>query len=151
MPLLSFSVTERDFNILPLGMICCNGLSRWFSGKESPCECRRCRFNPWVGKIPWRRKWQPTLVFWPGKPHGQEEPDRLQSMRSRKRWTWLGNETTTKWLAVSYILWIFYRRSIYSPSTYGFTCFLFTSWTWRNFQIFSPSIKIITEFFSFIC
>ena len=34
-----------------------------FSGKESTCQCRRCRFNPWVQKIPWRRKWQPTPVF----------------------------------------------------------------------------------------
>ena len=36
------------------------GLPRWFSGKESTCQCRRCRrrvFNPWVRKIPWRRKW----------------------------------------------------------------------------------------------
>ena len=32
----------------------------------------RCRFNPWVGKIPWRRKWQPTPVFLPRKSHGQE-------------------------------------------------------------------------------
>ena len=28
-------------------------------------------FHPWVGKIPWRRKWQPTLVFWPEKSQGQ--------------------------------------------------------------------------------
>ena len=28
-------------------------------------------FDPWVGKIPWRRKWQPTPVFWPGKSNGQ--------------------------------------------------------------------------------
>ena len=34
-------------------------------------QCRRCRFDPWVGKIPWRRKWQPTPVFLPGKSHGQ--------------------------------------------------------------------------------
>ena len=27
-------------------------------------------FNPWVGKIPWRRKWQPTPVLLPGKSHG---------------------------------------------------------------------------------
>ena len=27
--------------------------------------------NPWVGKIPWRRKWQPTPVFLPGQFHGQ--------------------------------------------------------------------------------
>ena len=29
------------------------------------------RFDPWVGKIPWRRKWQPTPVFLPGESHGQ--------------------------------------------------------------------------------
>ena len=29
------------------------------------------RFNPWVGKIPWRRKWLPTPVFLPGKFHGE--------------------------------------------------------------------------------
>ena len=29
------------------------------------------RFHPWVGKIPWRREWQPTPVFLPGEPHGQ--------------------------------------------------------------------------------
>ena len=28
-------------------------------------------FDPWVGKVPWRRKWQPTPVFLPGEPHGQ--------------------------------------------------------------------------------
>ena len=33
--------------------------------------CRRCEFEPWAGKIPWRRKWQPTPVFLPGKSHGQ--------------------------------------------------------------------------------
>ena len=44
---------------------------RWLSGKESTCQCRRHRFNPWVGRIPWRRKWQLTPVFLPGKSHGQ--------------------------------------------------------------------------------
>ena len=38
---------------------------------ESTCQCCRPRFNPWVQKIPWRRKWQPTPVFLPGKSHGQ--------------------------------------------------------------------------------
>ena len=44
------------------------------SGKESACQCSRCRrhrFDPWVRKIPWRRKWQPASVFLPGKLHGQ--------------------------------------------------------------------------------
>ena len=34
-------------------------------------QCRRPRFDPWFRKIPWRREWQPTLVFLPGKSHGQ--------------------------------------------------------------------------------
>ena len=34
-------------------------------------QFRGPRFNPWVGKIPWRRAWQPTPVFLSGKSHGQ--------------------------------------------------------------------------------
>ena len=34
-------------------------------------RCRRCGFDPWIGKIPWKKKWQPTPVFLPGKCHGQ--------------------------------------------------------------------------------
>ena len=55
-------------------------LSWWFSGKESICQCRRHRFNPWVRMIPCRRKWQPTPVFLPGKSHEQRSLGRLQSM-----------------------------------------------------------------------
>ena len=42
------------------------GLPMWRSGKEPSCQCRRhgrLGFDPWVGKIPWSRKWQPTPVF----------------------------------------------------------------------------------------
>ena len=39
--------------------------------KKSTCQRRRCKFDPWLGKIPWRRKQQPTPVFLPGKVHGQ--------------------------------------------------------------------------------
>ena len=50
------------------------GLPRWLIGKESPCQCRRCKrrkFDPCVRKIPWRRAWQTTPVFLPGESHGQ--------------------------------------------------------------------------------
>ena len=47
------------------------GLPRWLSGRESACQCRRHGFSPWVERIPWRKKWQPTPVFLPGKSHGQ--------------------------------------------------------------------------------
>ena len=51
----------------PCELPCClSGIS-----KESTCQCRRQGFDSWVGKIPWRRKWQPTPVFLPGKSHGQ--------------------------------------------------------------------------------
>ena len=42
-----------------------SGPPQWFGGKEFTCQCKRHRFNPWVGKIPQRRKWQPTPVFLP--------------------------------------------------------------------------------------
>jgi len=42
-------------------------------GKESACNTRDPGFNPWVGNIPWRRKWQPTPVFLPGKNKGRSQ------------------------------------------------------------------------------
>ena len=51
--------------------LCISGLLQWFRGKVSACQCRRCRFDPWVAQIPWRKKWQPTPVFLPGEIHGQ--------------------------------------------------------------------------------
>ena len=82
------------------------GLPWWLSSEISACLCRRCGFNPWVRKTPWRRKRQPTLVFLPGKSHGQrslasyspwglKEPDttqllsthsNLQSQLSLRTW-----------------------------------------------------------------
>ena len=43
-------------------------------------QCRRHTFDPWVQKVPWRRTWQPTPVFLPGKSHG---PGRLHSVGSQ--------------------------------------------------------------------
>ena len=39
------------------------GLLRWCSDKESTCQCKIFRFDPWIRKIPWNRKWQPAPVF----------------------------------------------------------------------------------------
>ena len=49
------------------------GLPGDASGKEPACQCRheRREFDPWVRKIPWRRKWQSTPVFLPEKSQGQ--------------------------------------------------------------------------------
>ena len=50
------------------------GLPMWLSGKETACLYKRYRrheFDPWAGKIFWRREWQPAPVFLPGEFHGQ--------------------------------------------------------------------------------
>ena len=49
-------------------------LPRWLSGKEPACQCERFKkleFDPWVRKIPRRRKWQPALASLPGESLGQ--------------------------------------------------------------------------------
>ena len=56
------------------------GLPWWLSGQESACQCRKCGFDPWVRKIPWRRKWQPgNILAW--EIPWTEEPGGLQFMR----------------------------------------------------------------------
>ena len=60
-------------------------------GKESSCQYRRLKrhgFDPWVGKIPWSRKWQPTPVLLPGKFHGQ------RSLEGYGLWGCKGSDTT---------------------------------------------------------
>ena len=47
-------------------------------------QCRRPGFKPWVGEIPWRRKWQSIPVLLPGKSHGQRSLVGLQSMGSQR-------------------------------------------------------------------
>ena len=68
------------------------GLPVWLSGKKSACSAGVSGFDPWVGKIPWRRKRQPAPAFFPGKPHGQRSP---QSRGSQESWTRLSAHTHT--------------------------------------------------------
>ena len=63
------------------------------SSREPVCQCRRhkrCKFDSWVGKIPWRRTWHPTPVFLPGEspwtrswagysPQGHKESDTTEA------------------------------------------------------------------------
>ena len=70
-------------------------IPRWLSGRNSK-EWKRLRFNPWIGDISWRREWQTTPVFLPGKSHGQ------RSLEGYSPWgpkesdmtEWLNNRTT---------------------------------------------------------
>ena len=56
-------------------------------------------FDPWVGKIPWRRKWQPTPVFLPGKSHGQ------RSLAGYSPWGCKASHTTEKYSVLVRIWW----------------------------------------------
>ena len=67
---LAWQIEKWSFTHLS-SIIMLQGLLWWLSGKEPACQYRRQGFDPWVQKIPWRRKWQPILVFLSGKCHGQ--------------------------------------------------------------------------------
>ena len=77
--LISTLVTPLHFNGLTI-IYTFLGFPGGTSGKEHACQCRRHKrlgFDPLVGKIPWRRAWQPTPVFLPGESPWTEEPVRL--------------------------------------------------------------------------
>ena len=68
------------------------------SGKEPICQWRRHKrhgFHPWVGKIPWRRKWQLTPVFLPGESHGQ------RSLAGYSPWGLKESDTTESGLSLA--------------------------------------------------
>ena len=60
--------------------------------KNPPANARRYKFDPWLGKIPWRKEWQPTPVFLLGKSHGQ------RSLGGYSPWlyTRVGHDSGTK-------------------------------------------------------
>ena len=70
------------------------------SGKEPACQCRRLMrggFDLWVGKIPWRRKWQPTPVFLPREFHGPRSLAGSWAAHGPTK-----NQTRLKWLSTAY-------------------------------------------------
>ena len=64
------------------------GLPCGSDGKASALQCGRPRFDPWVGKIPWRRKWQRTSVLLPGEFRG------LRSLVGYSPWSHKESDTT---------------------------------------------------------
>ena len=81
-------------------------------GKESCLQCGKPRFDPWVGKSPWRRKWQPTPVFLPGESQGWRslvEPGRLPSMGSpRVEHNWATSLSfSVYWMFSFWLCWVF--------------------------------------------
>ena len=88
----SFQIQISSFLSYLVQIMLSLGLPRWLSSDESSCQCRRHRFDPWVRKIPWRRKWQPTPYSCLGN-HGQGAW-RVTVHGLAKGWAWLGAEHT---------------------------------------------------------
>ena len=141
------------------------GLSRYLSAKESAWQHRkhkRPRFDPWVRKISWGRKWQPTPVFLPGKFHGQrslvgyspwghKKLDMTEWMSMYTRWgMWdlvlrprielelpaLEARSFNHWTAREVhhcdLIWYFPLVSIY----FLFICLVYCIYFWNNFGCF---------------
>ena len=129
------------------------GIPGGASGKEPACQCRRLKrqwFNPWVGKIPWRRAWQPTPVFLPRESHGQRRlAGRLQSMglhRVRHNWSDLAQHGTREEaslvicpLSASDSLWqlMYLLRCSSSP----WKCPVPVPWSLKNLYFSSPNFS----------
>ena len=84
----------------------CNSFPSGSDGRESASQYRRHSFDPWVGKIPCRREWQPTLVLLPGEFHGQ------RSLVGYSPWGYNESETA-ELLALSLSLFDFIIDSLY--------------------------------------
>ena len=72
-------------------VIALKGFPGGAGGKEPACQSRRHkkhRFNPWVGKIPWRKNWQPIPIFTPGEFHRQ------RSLEDHSPWGGKESDTT---------------------------------------------------------
>ena len=91
--------------------------------KGSTCRRRRCLFDPWVGKMPWRRKWQAAPVFLPGESRGQRSlvacsPWGLQRVRHESNTNVAGLQSCLLFLLFVLILakWVSYTY----PLSFGF-------------------------------
>ena len=91
------------FSIKKLRLIEVNyqlGLPGGSGGKEPARQCtnhKRCKLDPWVGKIPWRRAWQSTPVFLLGESHvrGAWWPTVRGVAKSRTQLKWLSRHACT--------------------------------------------------------
>ena len=96
-----------------------SGLPWWLGGKESACQFRTHGFDPWVGKIPWRREWQQTPVFLPRKSQGQRR------LAGYSPWGHKKSDMTQQLNDTKVLTSIFYWQYI---------AFTFRSWTRSKLQ-----------------
>ena len=89
----------EDFGLMNLH----TGLPRWLSDKQFIWQFRRHAFDPWVEKIPWRRKWQPPPVFLPGESHGQKSLTGCSPWGHKE--VEMTEQLSTQWAWASIVTW----------------------------------------------
>ena len=94
-------------------------LSWWLSGKESTCQHRRCGFNPWVGKIPWRRKWQLIPAFSPRKSHRPLQYSYLGNPTGRGAWWATVHGVVKSWARLSDFTFTFHFHALKEMATHS--------------------------------
>ena len=98
------------------------------SGQKLACQSRRCKsrgFDPWVGKILWKRKWQPTAVFLPGESHGWRSLVGYSPwVGVTKSWTRLSDFTFTFFHFHTIVNLIVYSEALTFPNSYPIVFFI---------------------------
>ena len=141
------SRVTRDYEIQELSFL--KGFPGGASGKEYTHRrrrCQRCRFNPWVGKISWRRKWQPAPIFLPGESHGQRSLVGYSPWGRKKLDTIMHAPTQASqncFSSVSYFLFFRERHTLPLAHTHTLTILLVVSVTVSLlcFPICTPSLS----------
>ena len=102
--------------------------------KKSTCQCRRhrrCGFDPWIGKILWRRSWQSTPALLPGESPWIEEPGRPQSMGlQRVRHDWVTEHSISSAQCCRIIS--LFRSTYFSISLVRKKSLLSFCWLWKQ-------------------
>ena len=104
--------------------------------KKIHLQCRRCKrlsFDSWVGKIPWRRAWQPTPVFLPGGSHEWRSLAGYGSQGHRVRWDWSNWAHTHLWYMSTQLNMTLFRLRFNSSSL----------WLYNSNHLF-PSLYIVS-------
>ena len=105
----------------------------WLRGQRICLQRRRRRFDPWVRKIPWRRKRQPTPVFLPGEFYQLEKPGGIQSTVSQR--------VRHNWAITTFIYWRWSHMQSYFKKKKKDSIF-FTKLFWKSY--FSWKILLLT-------
>ena len=123
------------------------GMYMGFPGGSSTCQRRRWRrhgFSPWVGKIPWRRKWQPTPVFLSGKSHGQ------RSLVGYSPWGCQESDTT-EWISTQAVcVYMCFSSTIYLIYTPNSNSTFIPFYGQINSLFIQGPLRHLTGFFSLL-